>query len=119
MTTTTVSTQSEQGAPLVTPSPGLISSRPLQGILLLVGATLMFACGDATSKYLLTDYNVPLVLAIRYIVHSLLMLAILAPTRGRKIVQTQRTVVPGLVADPRNDPVEIGNLFHRRRSQFR
>ncbi len=91
MTTTTVSTQSEQGAPLVTPSPGLISSRPLQGILLLVGATLMFACGDATSKYLLTDYNVPLVLAIRYIVHSLLMLAILAPTRGREIVQTQRT----------------------------
>jgi drug/metabolite transporter (DMT)-like permease len=99
MTKTTVSTEPEQHIAPLKPSLGLISSRPLQGVLLLVGATLMFACNDATNKYLLTDYNVPLVQAVRYIVHTVLMLAILAPTRGHEIVQTKRTglvIVRGL-----------------------
>ena len=43
------------------PPPGLISSRPLHGILLLVAATLLFASNDAANKYLVGDYNVPLV----------------------------------------------------------
>jgi drug/metabolite transporter (DMT)-like permease len=89
--TTTVSTEPARCAPPATPGSGLIASHPLQGVLLLAGATLLFACNDAANKYLLTDYNVPLIAAIRYIVHCLLMLAILAPMRGREIVQTQRT----------------------------
>lgn len=86
MTTTIAAAEPEAPAPL-----SLISSRPLLGVLLLAGATLLFACNDAANKYLLTDYNVPLVAAVRYIVHAILMLAILGPRRGRELVTTQRT----------------------------
>lgn len=89
--TTIVSTEPKRLGPPVTPGSGLIASRPLKGVLLLAGATLLFACNDAANKYLLTDYDVPVVVAVRYIVHCLLMLAILAPMRGREIVETQRT----------------------------
>src|SRR5690606_32608350 len=43
------------------------------------------------NKLLVTEYNVPLVMAIRYITHCLLMLAIVAPLHGRDMVRTQRT----------------------------
>ncbi|WP_323014620.1 DMT family transporter [Devosia sp.] len=67
------------------------ADKPLRGILLILGATLMFAYNDSTNKILLTDYNAPLVTGIRYIVHTLLMLAIVAPLRGRDMFQTRRT----------------------------
>jgi drug/metabolite transporter (DMT)-like permease len=65
--------------------------RPLKGVVLVAGATFLFACNDVANKYLVADYDVPLVAAVRYIVHSLLMLAILAPIRGRELIDTQRT----------------------------
>lgn len=69
----------------------LRSNRPLLGAGLAVVATLFFASHDTISKYLLTSYDVPLVSAIRYIVQTLLMLAVLGPHQGHALVQTRRT----------------------------
>jgi len=66
------------------------SSHPFRGMLLFVSALFLFACLDTTTKYLATRYNVPLVVAIRYIVHCLLMIVILVPHQGRKLFQTHR-----------------------------
>jgi drug/metabolite transporter (DMT)-like permease len=68
--------------------------RPFLGVLLVVAATLMFAAMDTTTKYLTMRYNVPLVMAVRYLVHCLLMILVLAPTQGRQLVRMQR---PGMV----------------------
>ena len=69
----------------------LTSHRPLLGVLLVTFATILFACGDTVNKYLVAEYQVPLVAAVRYAVHALLMVAIFAPTRGRELVTTRRT----------------------------
>lgn len=84
----------------------LTENRPMLGVLLIIVATLMFASNDAANKYLIATYDVPLVAAIRYIVHTLLMLAILAPTRGRELVTVRRK---GLVA-VRSICLVIGSL---------
>ncbi|KKB09225.1 DMT family transporter [Devosia chinhatensis] len=68
-----------------------LTHQPLRGLVLILGATLLFAYNDTTNKLLITDYNVPMVTAIRYITHCLLMLAIVAPLHGREMVRTQRT----------------------------
>lgn len=64
---------------------------PLRGMLLLLASLLLFACMDTTIKYLATRYNVPLVVAIRYMVHLALMVAVLAPVQGKRLVRTNRT----------------------------
>ena len=74
-----------------TASPTALTHQPLRGLVLILGATLLFAYNDTTNKLLITEYNVPMVTAIRYIVHCLLMLAIVAPIHGREMVRTQRT----------------------------
>lgn len=71
------------------------ASRPLRGAALLAGALLLFACLDATVKHLTAEYPVPLVASVRYAVQLLLMTALLAPSRGRSMLVTQR---PWLVA---------------------
>jgi drug/metabolite transporter (DMT)-like permease len=80
---------------------------PLQGLLLYMASLLLFACMDTTVKYLATHYNVPLVLAARYIVHLVLMIVILAPRQGTRLVQTRRT---GLVL-VRAGCLAAGSLF--------
>lgn len=72
-------------------SPAPLTHQPLRGLLCVLGATLLFAYNDTTNKLLITEYNVPMVTAIRYITHCLLMLAIVAPLHGREMVRTQRT----------------------------
>ncbi len=72
----------------------LQQSRPFLGVLLVVAATMFFATMDTTTKYLTMRYNVPMVIAIRYMVHVLLMALVLGPTQGRQLVRTKR---PGLV----------------------
>lgn len=67
------------------------TSHPFEGVILFCGALFLFACMDTTTKYLAAQYNVPLVVAIRYIVHCVLMVAILVPSQGKTLVQTQRT----------------------------
>ncbi|NMA99165.1 MAG: DMT family transporter [Phyllobacteriaceae bacterium] len=73
------------------PAPAPLTHQPLRGFFLIVIATLLFAYNDTANKLLLTEYNVPMVAAIRYIGHCLLMLALVAPFHGREMVRTQRT----------------------------
>ena len=68
--------------------------RPVVGGLLLVASLLLFACMDTTTKYLAAFYSVPQVVAVRYIGSFLLMMVLLAPARGRQLVETRR---PALV----------------------
>ncbi|MFD1252360.1 EamA-like transporter family protein [Devosia equisanguinis] len=72
-------------------SPAPLTHQPLRGLVLILGATLLFAYNDTTNKLLITEYNVPMVAAIRYITHCLLMLALVAPFHGRDMVRTTRT----------------------------
>lgn len=63
----------------------------LTGALLFVGGLFLFACMDTTVKFLVSHYPVPVVAALRYIVHALLMVVLLGPSQGRLMVQTERT----------------------------
>ncbi|RYG12169.1 MAG: EamA/RhaT family transporter, partial [Chitinophagaceae bacterium] len=63
----------------------------LKGFLLVAIGLFFFSCVDTTTKYLATHYNVPFVVAIRYITHCLLMIIILAPRHSIQLVKTQRT----------------------------
>jgi drug/metabolite transporter (DMT)-like permease len=92
--TATASTDPAEPEAQIGADAGLTANRPLLGVLLLVMATGLFACLDTANKALVTEYNVPLVVAIRYITHAILMIALLGPTRGRELVTTKR---PGLV----------------------
>ena len=92
MTATTIATTDPaEPATQTLPDAGLTANRPLLGVLFIAAATLLFATNDTANKLLVTDYNVPLVAAIRYIVHALLMLALLGPGKGREMVKTTRT----------------------------
>ncbi|MGV3581248.1 MAG: DMT family transporter [Methylophilus sp.] len=82
-------------------------SHPFQGVLLFISALLLFACMDTTTKYLASSYNVPLVIAIRYITHCMLMVILLAPSHGMKLLTTKRT---GLVII-RGASLAIASLF--------
>jgi drug/metabolite transporter (DMT)-like permease len=63
----------------------------LRGVLLIMAAVLVFACMDAVTKHLAMRYNAPLVVAVRYIVNLLLLIAIMAPRHGMELVKTKRT----------------------------
>lgn len=65
-------------------------SRVFKGILLAALGLLLFAGMDATTKYLTAHYNVPFVVAMRYIIHCALMVVILAPRFSGQLLQTQR-----------------------------
>lgn len=67
------------------------AGNPLAGVLLMMSGVLLFACLDTTTKYLASHYNVPVVMAVRYVVNCLLMVAIFAPRQAKQLVQTQRT----------------------------
>jgi drug/metabolite transporter (DMT)-like permease len=72
-------------------APHPTAAHPLRGALLFVVGLLLFACMDTTTKYLAAHYNVPLIVAIRYIGNLLLMVVLLAPTHGQELVRTRRT----------------------------
>jgi drug/metabolite transporter (DMT)-like permease len=69
----------------------MTEAHPLRGALLLVTALLLFACMDATTKFLSATREVPLIVAVRYVGNLLLMVLLLAPTHGRQLVETKRT----------------------------
>lgn len=69
----------------------MTSQHSIRGILLFVCGLFLFACMDTTVKYLTAYYPVPVVAALRYAVHLLLMLALVAPRQGRQMVRTTRT----------------------------
>jgi drug/metabolite transporter (DMT)-like permease len=66
---------------------------PLRGILLFLVGVFLFACVDTTTKFLTAHYPAPLVVAVRYAIHCVLMIAVLAPVQGMKLVRTQRTAM--------------------------
>ena len=67
------------------------ATRPLLGITLIVCAVATFACIDAMTKHLVTNWNVPLVVAMRYIVNVAVLAAIYAPRHGMGLIRTKRT----------------------------
>lgn len=73
------------------PVPIQPSGRPLVGVLMVMGAVLLFAGNDTVTKLLVAQYPVPLVSAIRYMVHLALMLVLLLPRAGTGVFRTQRT----------------------------
>jgi drug/metabolite transporter (DMT)-like permease len=60
------------------------------GITLFLISTFLFAVHDATSKYLIPVFAIPLLVWARYVVHLLIMLLAVAPGMGREIVVTKR-----------------------------
>ena len=71
------------------------ATQPLRGIVLVVLATFLFASHDALSKYLAGFYPILWVVWARYLVHTLLMMAIFLPQSGLRVLRTRR---PGLQA---------------------
>jgi drug/metabolite transporter (DMT)-like permease len=69
------------------------TGHPLRAALYLTLGLLLFACMDATTKYLSTTYDVPLIVGIRYGVNLALMILLLGPSQGRKMIETQRTAL--------------------------
>ncbi len=69
----------------------VLPTNALKGFLLAAAGLLLFACMDSTTKYLTTHYNVPTVVAMRYIVHCALMLVILTPRHSNQLIKTRRT----------------------------
>jgi len=69
------------------------TDHPLRGIFLICCAVFLFAGSDALSKYLTEFYPVVMVLWVRYVVHTLLMAALLMPKSGLAALKTER---PGL-----------------------
>ncbi len=65
--------------------------RPLRGVLLVLAAVFIFACMDSTTKHLATLWNVPLVVAVRYIGNLIVLTAVYAPRHGAAIYKTNRT----------------------------
>lgn len=81
--------ESAPGSPSAHPSAYI--QHPFRGVMLLAAAVFLFACMDTTTKYLTASYAVPVVMAVRYLVHGLLMVILLAPSQGRRLVRTRRT----------------------------
>ncbi|MEO5773103.1 MAG: DMT family transporter [Sphingomicrobium sp.] len=69
------------------------TSHSLRGAMLCIVALFLFACMDTTTKYLAASYNVPLIVALRYIGNLLLMILLLGPTRPRELLRTDRTAL--------------------------
>jgi drug/metabolite transporter (DMT)-like permease len=63
---------------------------PFKGVMLAASALLLFAGMDSCTKYLTAHYQVPVVVAMRYLVHLALMLVILAPRHPQALVKIQR-----------------------------
>lgn len=75
-------------AGLTVPEPQL--QRPMKGIVMVLFAVLLLATMDAITKHLTMAYNVPSVLAMRYILAIPILLAVLYPRHGIGLFRVQR-----------------------------
>lgn len=75
---------------LAPPRPAQVAPRALKGVLLVAGATLLFALADILGKYLMTRHPVAVVQAGRYLVNGLLLVALLYPRQGKALWKTRR-----------------------------
>lgn len=71
--------------------PLVLHQNVFKGFLLVAAGLFLFACMDSTTKYLAAHYNVPFVVAVRYITQCLLMFVVLAPRHSGHLINTQRT----------------------------
>lgn len=78
----------ERGDPVDRPAE---PRQPLRGVLLFVFGVLVLACMDTTTKVLVATYPPPLIVGVRYVINCLLLVAVLAPSQGARLVQTKRT----------------------------
>lgn len=78
--------ESSNGKPQAT----TLQSHLAKGFIFAAIGLLLFACMDSATKYLTEHYNVPFVVAIRYLVHFALMVLILAPRYSAPLLRTQR-----------------------------
>lgn len=87
--------------------PLVLRQNAFKGFLLVAAGLFLFACMDSTTKYLAAHYNVPFVVAMRYITQCVLMLLVLAPRHSGHLIKTQRT---GLVV-VRALSLSVASLF--------
>lgn len=73
-----------------TAAPADDTSRPLVGVALVAFTVFLFALSDVFTKHLTMIYPVPLVVAVRYTVSLVLLLAFVAPRMGRRLWAAQR-----------------------------
>ncbi len=71
-------------------TPAAAPPRALRGMLLISIAVILFAILDTISKYLTRHYPVTNVLWARYLFHTLLVVAVIAPRHGLTLVRTHR-----------------------------
>ena len=69
-----------------------------RAVWLMLGATLCFAGLDANAKHLAQTYPVPMLVWARYTFHCLLMLSLLGPSMGTRLVATARPLAQTLRA---------------------
>jgi drug/metabolite transporter (DMT)-like permease len=67
-----------------------LPARPLKGILLIILATLAFACADVLTKQLTTHHPVTVVVAVRYLVNLAVLAVVLYPRMGAGLWRVKR-----------------------------
>jgi drug/metabolite transporter (DMT)-like permease len=67
-------------------------ARPARGIALLLLATVFFVLLDATAKHLARQWPVPLLVWVRYTTHCALMVLLLGPRLGHRLLATGQPV---------------------------
>jgi drug/metabolite transporter (DMT)-like permease len=60
------------------------------GVVLVLTATFLFSIHDATTKYLMAFFGVPLLIFSRYLINVALVLAAAGPQMGRELIVTRR-----------------------------
>lgn len=83
----------EAAAPARVAVPALSVRAPLRGVLLAVGACVMFSLLDSIAKHLSQTHSPMMVAWARYVFHVVIMVAVFAPTMGRRLFVTRS---PGL-----------------------
>ena len=66
------------------------AAAPLRGILLVVGACALFSLLDSIAKYLSQSHHPMMVAWARYVFHVVVMVALFAPTMGRRLFVTRK-----------------------------
>jgi drug/metabolite transporter (DMT)-like permease len=67
------------------------SSHPIRGAALLMVALLLFSLTDTSIKYLSLSLTVPFIVAVRYVINCLLLVALAGPLQRGRLFRTTRT----------------------------
>lgn len=68
----------------------LSPSAAWRGMLIFLAALFLFSGMDTTTKYMAMRWNAPLVVAVRYLLQTLFLLLLVAPSQGIRLVATRR-----------------------------